>query len=85
MTELTWATIGGIVSVVIAQLLQWALTRGAANQLLRVNLYKEIEQLWVKVHELETEADILRKRCFDLETENTVLKKKLIILENGGK
>lgn len=83
MTEVGWATIGGIVSVIIAQLLRWGLSRGVTKQTRTTDIYKQLQQAWDRIEELEKQADSERTLRIAMELEIMGLKKKLFAIEGA--
>lgn len=85
MTEVGWATIGGIVSMVIAQLLRWALSRTTNRQSHELteldSAWDEIKELKVELKQVKADLDVERTARIALELENLSLKKRIIILE----
>lgn len=84
MTEVGWATIGGIVSVVVAAVLKWGLSRGVDKQAKEMDVYKQLDQAWDEIRELKEEVDVERTARIAMELENLSLKKKILLLEGAA-
>lgn len=87
MTEVGWATLGGIVSVVVAQILRWGLSRGInkhTHELTELDsAWDEIKELKEELRQVKAEVDVERTARIALELENLSLKKRIILLEGA--